>query len=145
MVCRASILYGYKLPYSIKTNFKVWLKMILSLPVIPAHLVIDAWTIIKNKLPSDLNVQPIIDYFNSVWLRKFDVNLWNTFGSDGPRTNNFVESFNKLINKKLCSVHPTIWRFIDLIKELDSKMAIDLGRDPLNWSFMRHHRVKRIS
>ena len=118
--------------------------MILSLPVIPAHLVIDAWTIIKNKLPSDLNVQPIIDYFNSVWLRKFDVNLWNTFGSDGPRTNNFVESFNKLINKKLCSAHPNIWWFIDLIKELDNKMAIDIGRETFELVFYEEPQSKKV-
>ena len=60
---------GCKLPYSIKTNFKVKLKIILLLPVITAHLFIGAWTIIKNNLPSDLNVQTVIDYFNSVWLR----------------------------------------------------------------------------
>ena len=60
---------------------------------------------------------------------KFDLNLWNTFGSESPRTNNFVESFNKLINEKLSLAHPNIWKFIDLIKELDNKMAIDLGRE----------------
>ena len=107
---------GYNMAYSINTYFNAWLKMILSLPVIPVHCDIDAWTIIKNKLQSDLNVQPIINHFNSVWINgNFDINLWNTFGSDGPRANNFVESFNKNINIKLCSAHPNIWKFIDLI------------------------------
>ena len=42
-----------------------------------------------------------------------------------------MESFNKLINEKLSSAHPNIWKFIDFIKEMDIKMAIDLGRESI--------------
>ena len=68
-------------------------------------------------------------------LSKFKINHWNKFVPDGTRSNNFVESFNKLINKKLSSALPKIWKFIDLIKKMDNKMAIDLGRGSIELFF----------
>ena len=35
----------------------------------------------------------------------------------------------------MSSAHPNIWKFIDLIKEMDNKMAIDLGREVLEMVF----------
>ena len=62
---------GFKLHYTIQTKFNTWLKMILSLPVIPVDRLMDAWRIIKNNRPADLNVQPIIDYFKSKWVNGY--------------------------------------------------------------------------
>ena len=59
---------GYKLPYSTNYDFYAWCKMILSLAVVPVNRVMEAWNIIINKLPADLNVQPIINYFYSIWI-----------------------------------------------------------------------------
>ena len=42
--------------------------MALSLPVIPVHHIQDAWNIIVNDLPIDINVRPIIEYFKRIWL-----------------------------------------------------------------------------
>ena len=42
--------------------------MVLSLPEIAVHHIQDAWNIIINDLPIDINVRPIIEYFNKIWL-----------------------------------------------------------------------------
>ena len=55
-VLRWAFRNGFKLSYTIKTKFNIWLKTILSLPVIPINRVMGAWEIIQNKLPADMNV-----------------------------------------------------------------------------------------
>ena len=67
-VLRWAFRNGYKLHYSANTTFKLWLKMILALPVVPVGRIFEAWEIIKTKAPTNLNVQPIIDYFNDTLL-----------------------------------------------------------------------------
>ena len=47
-------------------------KKILSSSVKPINRVMDAWEIIQNKLPADMNVQPIINYFKSTWVNGYE-------------------------------------------------------------------------
>ena len=59
---------GYKLHYTINTKFNTWIRMVLSLPVIPVHHIQDAWNVIVNDLPIDINVRPIIESLKKIWL-----------------------------------------------------------------------------
>ena len=61
---------GYKSQYSINPTFNTWFKMILSLQVVPMSRLMEAWSIIINKLSANINVQPMIDYFNALWIKE---------------------------------------------------------------------------
>ncbi len=38
------------------------------------------------------------------------------FDTDGPRTNNYNEGFNKRLNKLCGSGHPNLYKFINILK-----------------------------
>ena len=55
----------------------------------------------------------------------------------GRRTNNDVEGFNKQLNKFLTSPKPSLFKFIDHIKKIDSSMslkALEYRSDPLDYA-----------
>ena len=49
--------------------------------------------------------------------------MWNQYNQKGPRTNNHVEGYNLRLNK-LLRAHPNIWKFIDELKEEDSRVDL---------------------
>ena len=44
-------------------------------------------------------------------------NIWTHFDNFGPRTNNHVEDYNSQLKKLIVSVHPNIFKFINIIKK----------------------------
>ena len=64
--------------------------------VIPIDQVHEAWDQIKKEADSiDVNVQPIIKYFEKTWLYgDFPPEDCNQFGIFDMRTNNLVERYN---------------------------------------------------
>jgi hypothetical protein len=97
--------------------------------MVPSTSYKQAWEIIKNSKPKGVNVQPIINYFESTWINgRFEPATWIHFDDIGPRSNNHVEALNRVINTKLMKAHPNIWKFIDFIKSLDNQMKLALSQ-----------------
>lgn len=64
-----------KLFYQLRTvsymndiEFKKWLNSLGALALIPREDIDQAWEIIKSNKPTNLDVNPIINYFNKTWL-----------------------------------------------------------------------------
>ena len=66
--CRWLFLHGYKLSNHTDKEFKLWCRRIGALALIPLARVRDGWELIKASLPTNIDVSPIINYFESTWL-----------------------------------------------------------------------------
>lgn len=84
--------------------------------------------------------QCVVDYFEDCWIGrpmkgqrrkpKFPINIWNcnnSVKSDLPRTNNAVEGWHRSFNSSI-GIHPSLWKFIDLIKLEQSKNELILNQ-----------------
>ncbi|XP_071089388.1 uncharacterized protein [Haliotis cracherodii] len=77
-------------------------------------------------------------YILTTWVdddARFPIPLWNHHRNIGPRTNNNLEGFHYRLNKSLPHHHPNIYRFVELIKQIEksesAKMRqIDFGAAP---------------
>ena len=119
--------HGYKRTYTQNLFFKKWFRKLASLAVVPLDQFDEAYNIIKSSQPTEINVTPILKYFESTWINgSFPVTDWNYFGVYVDRTNNNVEVYNKIVNSKLKSSHPTLYKFIDFIKDEENRMQISL-------------------
>ena len=108
---------GYKQTYNINTEFKQWFRKLTSLAIVPLDKILEAWDIVQlESLSMKVNVKPILKYFQNTWMINghFPPEEWNQYGSMDDRTNNFVESYNSKINKKL-KTKPNLLRFCDFI------------------------------
>ncbi|RWS21740.1 uncharacterized protein B4U80_09561 [Leptotrombidium deliense] len=83
----------------------------------------------KNNMDT---VLPLLDYFEDTYLGRpvgngmnrrnprFAIKMWNCFESvidDLPKTNNSVEGWHRAFSSLIDCSHPTIWKFIDGIKQ----------------------------
>ena len=120
--------HGYKKQYLANTKFNFWLKSLTSLAMVPVKDIDRAYAIVKSNVPDNIEVKPILDYFEKTWLNgQWKPAVWNHYDDDGPRSNNHAEAFNRVINAKLMSSHPNIWKYIDFLKKLDNKMVIEMS------------------
>lgn len=53
----------------------------------------------------------------------FSSTVWNHFENDSERTNNNVEGFHSMLNKR-CQPHPNLFSFIELIKEIQQENKV---------------------
>ena len=102
-------LNGFKTKYSQDEVFKLYVKKLISLAIVPVSDVPEAFELI--------NTTNIIGYFNRTWMcnENFLLQLWNHCQTVGPKTNNHVEGFHSKFNKYLQSKHPNQGWFINCI------------------------------
>ena len=119
---------GYKLTYSLNIDFKKWFRKLSCLAVVPLDQVVEAWDLIQDEARTlNVNVQPIIKYFQKTWMENghFPPEEWNQYGSMDDRTNNYVESYNGQINQKL-KTKPNLLRFCSFIIEEENLTNISI-------------------
>jgi hypothetical protein len=112
-------LNGFKTKYSKDESFKMFVKKLIALAVVPIEYVIEACNLIKDKLPSNglTAARKIFAYFQRTWLNgNFPIDLWNHSSTTGPRTNNHVEGFHNKFNKYIKSPHPHLYKLINVFK-----------------------------
>lgn len=87
--------------------------MVMSIPLIPASLFEQAFTILQHIADSIFSDYPMIlqfmSYLRKTWL--LAANKVSVYGCP-VRTNNIVESFNNTISRKFGCRHPNVWIFI---------------------------------
>ena len=67
----------------------------------------------NRETPTDVDCQPIIDYFYKEWINgSWPRETWNHSDTSNPTTNNYLEAYNKFFNNFLQSAHPNIWKFV---------------------------------
>ena len=94
--------------------------------MVPLNQIERAFELVKDQIPSDVNVTPILNYFEKTWVNgAFPPPTWNQFGEFDERTNNNVEAYNKQVNRKL-KVKPGLLKFIDFLIKEENKMSISI-------------------
>ncbi|XP_025200019.1 uncharacterized protein LOC112597963 isoform X2 [Melanaphis sacchari] len=121
--------------YISDSTFSLQIRLLLALAYVPENHVMDAFEeLIDSQYYTDNEkiLQPFIDYFEDTWvgrpmgrrkgrrLPKYSISLWNCYESAStllPRTNNAVEGWHRDFSSLLGAYHPTLWTFIDVLKD----------------------------
>ena len=87
--------------------------MTMTIPLLPKEYFIEAYNIqckaCKENNPDYEKIRQFLTYVEKTWISKASkVSVYKC----PVRTNNAVESFHKLINRKLGGRHPNIWLFL---------------------------------
>jgi len=129
---------GLAVPYKEDDSVKTWARRAAGLPLLPAADVQDVWVDVMEETPDIHGAELFNDYMVTTWVdtdARFPISLWNHHDTAGPRTNNNLEGFHHKLNRALPHRHPNIYRFIELIKNIEKTEAakliqIDLGAAP---------------
>jgi len=61
----------------------------------------------------------------------YPVEIWNQYDSvlqDVPKTNNNIEGWHRRFSSLLGAQHPTIWKFIDVLKKEESLTEFQINQ-----------------
>ena len=112
---------GFKKKYNKDEEFKLFVKKLIALALVPIDNVVTAFHLVEENLPTTslIATDKIINYFQSTWLNgSYSLDLWNHSTTIGPRTNNHVEGFHLKFNFK--APHPHIFKLINVFKRFES-------------------------
>ena len=74
------------------------------------------------------NCETIINYFKLQWIDKVKPEVWNHYERSEHRTNNRSEGFHSKLNRLLSSSHPNLYALINLLKQLETSLGVQLER-----------------
>ncbi|KAK4879731.1 hypothetical protein RN001_007877 [Aquatica leii] len=134
--------------YNNDANFAIEARMITSLAFVPIDDLDTAIDELANVLP--LELQPILQWFEDAYVGRpnrrgngrrpaiFPPEVWSVYDrvlNDVDRTNNHAEAAHRRLCTELSMTHPTIWKFIDVLKTIQSGRDVYLeqliaGREP---------------
>ena len=110
-------------------QFRTNVRMISALAIIPVADFVTSFEALSDHCDGD-NEQGILDYFENNYIGQlrrgrrrrplFAHTMWNISGrvaDNLPRTNNALEGWHKQLNSCFAMAHPTIWRFIKVVRE----------------------------
>ncbi|POM65201.1 Hypothetical protein PHPALM_19123 [Phytophthora palmivora] len=63
-------------------------------------------------------------YFERTWLKQYSIEVWNVYGLDNElvaRTNNPLERFNRELNSRFPTPHPSMTTFVTVIKTISQE------------------------
>ena len=65
-------------------------------------------------------------YFEDTYINsQFRIPMWNCFHRDmDSRSNNRLESFNRVMNTTVCVTHPNFWKFVCHVKDFSEESGI---------------------
>ncbi|XP_050053383.1 uncharacterized protein LOC126549053 [Aphis gossypii] len=144
--------------YISDSTFALQIRLLLALAYVPENHVIDAFEeLIDSQYYTDNEkiLQPLIDYFEDTWvgrpmgrrkgrrLPKYSISLWNCYESAStllPRTNNAVEGWHRGFSSLLGAYHPTLWTFIDVLK--DQQHLEDIKQEQFIAGAKKHQKKK---
>lgn len=114
---------GLAKKYETNDDFKLWVRSVMALALVPVAQVDEAWTYLQAVQSPDRAL--LIDYVNRVWFEgSFPKEIWNQANPDTPRTNNGAEGFHSKINSWLNHRHPSIYKLVKNLKLIDYEEAI---------------------
>jgi hypothetical protein len=80
---------GFSETYKTNDNFKLWVRGLMSLALVPLDRFDEAFRNIISKKTKIKDIFVLIDYFKTTWISgNFSPSMWNHFFNIGPRTNN---------------------------------------------------------
>ncbi len=89
---------GYKKEMKSNSEFRIWVNMLSTIALVPSNLLFEALKIVENfVVVTEMNMDPILSYFKKTWIfGSYKPETWNYFDHIGRKTNNDVESFNRI-------------------------------------------------
>ncbi|KAJ8517372.1 hypothetical protein ON010_g18329 [Phytophthora cinnamomi] len=72
-------------------------------------------------------------YFERTWLEQYSIEVWNVFGLDNEliaRTNNPLEWFNRELNSRFPTPHPSMATFVTVIKTISHEYVRRIANVP---------------
>ncbi|CAF0860245.1 unnamed protein product [Brachionus calyciflorus] len=114
-----------KRKYSTNSNFRLWIKKIISLAFVPLDMIDSVYDIIKRDIPKNekISTDKMLSYFESTLSnRRFGRVIWNHSNTQGPRTNNNLEGFHSKFN------HLHIFKLIKLFQGFEALYAVKFER-----------------
>ncbi|KAM0724354.1 hypothetical protein ACS0PU_013217 [Formica fusca] len=113
----------------LRNSSNIILSMAMTIPLLPEQYFTQAYCILWNtceeKNPEYEKLKEFLNYFEKTWLSKVSkVSVYKC----PVRTNNAVESFHNVINRKLGDHHPNVWIFLEKLKNVIMDQTIDLER-----------------
>lgn len=112
-------------------SVKVWIRRLVALSLLPPDLV---WSTIENYLQPpitndatvDANIRGFCEYFSRQWLKnQQQVEIWNHYTNEGPRTTNAAEGYNNSLSTKFDHlVHPNFSVFLVFFREIHHEKQV---------------------
>jgi len=134
--------FGLQEQYQADGEFALHLRMIAALAFIPPDEVVNAFDrlceVIRNTYQNDAD--RVLDYFEDTYIGRFrrnapraiplfSIQKWNMFHrthEEMPRTNNHIEGWHRRFQTLCSSSHPTLWKFLELLKREQSINRIEI-------------------
>lgn len=131
---------GFAQAYRDDEDYSVNVRMIPGLAFVPEDEVLDAYETLAEEFEGDDRLTPVLDYFEDTFIGRptrrngrraprFPISLWNVHDrvEEGlPRTNNTVEGWHRSFQSNVGAHHPTIWRFLDVLKREQSLNEVNI-------------------
>ncbi|XP_041354461.1 uncharacterized protein LOC121372235 [Gigantopelta aegis] len=114
---------GLAVLYKEDPAVQTWIRRAAGLPLLPIAQVQDAWLEAMNDGPDVPQAEAFNDYVVLTWVdddSRFPLIVWNHHLTTGPRTNNNLEGFHSRMNRSIQVHHPNIYRFVELIKGIET-------------------------
>lgn len=155
--------------YNLDEAFKLNLRMLVALAFVPLENVVPAYFHLLSTAfytENAANLEEFLNYFSHTWIGVYSGNnqvspplfrrdVWNCFSriqTNLPLTNNQIEGWHHGLNRMVNSSHPSIWTFIDKIREQTSLSDLELNqvlsgiqvRKPKRFFVEKYSRIRRI-
>jgi hypothetical protein len=109
---------------------KEWFGQVKALALLPVQLVNFGWDLLcqdlEHVLPGYLidqgdimSLRNFANYFRDTWIdgRQFDLQVWNHFSNEGPRTTNHAEGYHSSLNRNgVPETHMALENFLEAIQ-----------------------------
>ncbi|KAL3085958.1 hypothetical protein niasHS_009000 [Heterodera schachtii] len=117
--------------YNNDPNFAEMARCITSLAFVPLGTLTEAIVALDHHIPAELD--PVFDWFMTNYTGSW--NLHERTVHEQDRTNNFAEAAHRRLQRAFSCHHPSVWRFIDIIRQEQKKIDADYalfvaGHDP---------------
>ncbi|XP_041377271.1 uncharacterized protein LOC121389688 [Gigantopelta aegis] len=114
---------GLAVLYKEDPAVQTWIRRAAGLPLLSIAQVQDAWLEAMNDGPDVPQAEAFNDYVVLTWVdddSRFPLIVWNHHLTTSPRTNNNLEGFHSRMNRSIQVHHPNIYRFVELIKGIET-------------------------
>ena len=98
--------HGLASRYYTDTSFRVRVRYLMMLPLLPHDKIVSAFRELKQYFPeTDDGLWAVYCHFNDVWVNGFPVVIWCQY-NELNRTNNVAEAFHSILARRLMKHHP---------------------------------------